>query len=605
MEKITAQELRLKWLEFFKSKQHTIIPSSSLVPENDPSVLFTMAGMFPLVPYLMGQEHPGGTRVANVQKCIRTIDIDEVGDNTHLTFFEMMGNWSFGDYFKKEAIEWSYEFLTDEKWLGIPLNRLAFSVFAGDEDAPFDEESYDHWKRLGISEPRIAKLPKEDNWWIAGTTGPCGPDTEMFFWIDDGTPAPENFQETKDDKRWVEIWNDVFMQFDKQADGSLVPLKKQNVDTGMGLDRVIAVLNGHKSVYDTELFTGMFNVIGLSQDILTGDEIRKSRIVVDHIRASVFIAADGVEPSNKERGYILRRLLRRAMVYGKQLNLEGNWFSALIGKVIEEYGSTYPGLMENSEQLFKILEGEQQKFTKTLEKGLKEFEKVAKNSQSSSPSGGGEEGEITGTQAFDLYQTFGFPWELTHELAAQMTGKEVDREEFEREFKKHQELSRTASAGTFKGGLADHSEIVVRYHTATHLMHKALRDVLGEDVWQKGSNITAERTRFDFTYPQKMTDEQKQQVEDLVNGWIIADAEMKQEMMPLEKARELGAIGLFGEKYADTVSIYTATDKNGNVISREFCGGPHVEHTGLVGKFRIAKEEAVSAGVRRIKAVIE
>jgi alanyl-tRNA synthetase len=594
MKKITAQELRSKWLEFYKSKDHTIIPSSSLVPENDPSVLFTMAGMFPLVPYLMGQEHPGGTRVANVQKCIRTIDIDEVGDNTHLTFFEMMGNWSFGDYFKKEAIEWSYEFLTDEKWLGIPLDRLAFSVFAGDEDAPFDEESYEHWKRLGIAEARIAKLPKEDNWWIAGTTGPCGPDTEMFFWIDDGTPAPENFQETKDDKRWVEIWNDVFMQFEKKSDGSLIPLEKQNVDTGMGLDRVVAVLNGHKSVYDTELFTGMFDVIGLSQGILTGDEIRKSRIVVDHIRASVFIAADGVEPSNKERGYILRRLLRRSMVYARQLNLQGNWFSALIGKVIEEYGGAYPELMENSEKLFKALEDEQQKFTKTLEKGLKEFEKVSKNQE-----------VITGTQAFDLYQTFGFPWELTHELAAQMTGKEVDRKEFEAEFKKHQDLSRTASAGTFKGGLADHSDIVVRYHTATHLMHKALRDVLGPDVWQKGSNITAERTRFDFTYPQKMTDEQKQQVEDLVNKWIQADAEMKQEMMPLEKARELGAIGLFGEKYADTVSIYTATDKDGNVISREFCGGPHVTHTGLVGKFRIVKEEAISSGVRRIKAVIE
>lgn len=594
MQKITASELRTKWLEFFKSKNHTIIPSASLVPENDPSVLFTMAGMFPLVPYLMGQEHPGGTRVANVQKCIRTIDIDEVGDNTHLTFFEMMGNWSFGDYFKKEAIEWSFEFLTDEKWLGIPLDRLAFSVFAGDEDAPFDEESYEHWKRLGVPEARIAKLPKEDNWWIAGTTGPCGPDTEMFFWIDDGAPAPANYQEAKDDKRWVEIWNDVFMQFEKKADGSLVPLEKQNVDTGMGLDRVVAVLNGHKSVYDTELFTGMFNVIGLSQDVLSGDEVRKARIVVDHIRASVFISADGVEPSNKERGYILRRLLRRAMVYGKQLNLQGNWFSALIGKVIEEYGGAYPELMENSEQLFKNLEGEQQKFTKTLEKGLKEFEKVAKNNE-----------VITGTQAFDLYQTFGFPWELTHELAAQVTGKEVDRAEFEAEFKKHQDLSRTASAGTFKGGLADHSEIVVRYHTATHLLHKALRDVLGTDVWQKGSNITAERTRFDFTYPQKMTDEQKTKVEDLVNKWIAQDAEMKQEMMPLEKARELGAIGLFGEKYADTVSIYTATDKDGNVISREFCGGPHVEHTGLVGKFKIVKEEAISSGVRRIKAVIE
>ena len=334
MKRLTAQELRTKWLEFFKEKGHTIIPSASLIPENDPSVLFTMAGMFPLVPYLMGQEHPGGNRVANVQKCIRTIDIDEVGDDTHLTFFEMLGNWSFGDYFKKEAIAWSYEFLTSEQWLGIPKDRLAFSVFAGDETAPFDEESYEHWKNLGVSESRIAKLPKEDNWWIAGSTGPCGPDTEMFYWIDDGTPAPENFQETASDSRWVEIWNDVFMQYEQKADGSLVPLEKQNVDTGMGLDRVIAVLNGHRSVYDTEFWTGMFNVIGQSQSILSGDELRQARIIVDHVRASVFIAGDGVEPSNKERGYILRRLLRRSMVYARRLNLNEHWLKSLIGKVM-------------------------------------------------------------------------------------------------------------------------------------------------------------------------------------------------------------------------------------------------------------------------------
>lgn len=590
---ITAQELRNKWISFFREKQHTIIPSASLVPENDPSVLFTMAGMFPLVPYLMGQEHPGGTRVANVQKCIRTIDIDEVGDNTHLTFFEMMGNWSFGDYFKEDAIKWSYEFLTDPKWLAIPLDRLAFSVFAGDDDAPYDEESYNHWKALGVPEKRIAKLPKEDNWWIAGATGPCGPDTEMFYWIDDGTPAPDNFQETKDDKRWVEIWNDVFMQYEKKVDGSLVPLAKQNVDTGMGLDRVVAVLNGHTSVYDSEFFTGMFNVIGQSQEILTGDELRKARIIVDHIRASVFISGDGVEPSNKERGYILRRLLRRSMVYARALNLQSGWLKALIGKVMQEYNEAYPELVTNSEKIFASLEGEQKKFSNTLEKGLKEFDKIFQ-----------KQGSLSGTDAFNLYQSFGFPLELTEELARSY-GQEVNKEEFTKGFQAHQDLSRTASAGTFKGGLADHSDIVVRYHTATHLMHKALRDVLGGDVWQKGSNITAERTRFDFTYPQKMTDEQKRAVEDKVNNWIQLDATMQQEMMPLDKARELGAIGLFGEKYADVVSVYTATDKDGNVISREFCGGPHVEHTNLIGKFRIIKEEAVSAGVRRIKAVIE
>jgi alanyl-tRNA synthetase len=591
---VTAQQLRQKWLEFFKEKDHTIIPSASLVPENDPSVLFTMAGMFPLVPYLMGQPHPGGTRIANVQKCIRTIDIDEVGDNTHLTFFEMLGNWSFGDYFKKEAIAWSYEFLTSNKWLNIPLDRLAFSVFAGDDTAPFDEESFNHWKALGIPEARIAKLGKEDNWWIAGATGPCGPDTEMFYWIDDGTPAPENFQETHDDPRWVEIWNDVFMQFDKQVNGKLVPLEKQNVDTGMGLDRVIAVLNGHKSVYDTEFFKGMFEVIGRQNEIMSGDELRKARIIVDHIRASVFIAGDGVEPSNKERGYILRRLLRRSMVYARLLNLQDHWLEGLIERVMAEYSDAYPELVNNSQQIFDNLLGEQKKFGTTLEKGLKEFEKLFQ-----------KQNKLSGTDAFNLYQSYGFPLELTTELAESF-GQQVNQEEFAEEFKKHQDLSRTASAGTFKGGLADHSDIVVRYHTATHLMHKALRDVLGPDVWQKGSNITAERTRFDFTYPQKMTDEQKQQVEDLVNKWIAQDGVVNQEMLPLEKAKELGAIGLFGEKYADTVSIYTIIDpKTGEVISREFCGGPHVEHTGQIGKFKIQKEEAVSAGVRRIKAVIE
>lgn len=591
---ITAQELRHKWFEFFKSKDHTIIPSASLVPENDASVLYTMAGMHPLVPYLMGQPHPKGKRLANVQKCIRTGDIDEVGDDTHLTFFEMLGNWSFGDYFKKDAIQWSFEFLTGKEWLNIPLERLAFSVFAGDSDAPRDDESAQIWRSLGVSESRIAFLPKEDNWWIAGASGPCGPDTEMFYWIDDGTPAPENFTESKDDKRWVEIWNNVFMQYEKKEDGTLIPLSKPNVDTGMGLDRVLTVLNGQRSVYDTELFLQLFQVLALSQDIMTNDEIRRARIVVDHVRAAVFITSDGVEPSNKDRGYILRRLLRRAMVYAKLLNLQPHWLEALIGKVVATYAESYPELVEKSPQIFKTIEAEQQKFAKTLEKGLKEFEKLFSQKQ-----------KLDGTDAFNLYQTFGFPWELTKELA-ESSGQTVNRHEFESEFKKHQDLSRTASAGDFKGGLANHSDIVVRYHTATHLMHKALRDVLGPEVWQKGSNITEERTRFDFTYPAKMTDGQKQEVENLVNDWIRRDGIVAREMMPLERAREFGAIGLFGEKYDDIVSIYTITDpKTGEVISREFCGGPHVEHTGQIGTFKIIKEEAVSAGTRRIKAVIE
>lgn len=589
---ITANELRQKWFEFFKSKGHTIIPSASLVPDNDASVLYTMAGMHPLVPFLLGQEHPKGKRLANSQKCIRTGDIDEVGDDTHLTFFEMLGNWSLGDYFKEDQIKWSFEFLTDPKWLGIPLDRLAITCFAGDEDADKDTESAEIWMSLGVPEHRISFLPKDKNWWSAGSVGPCGPDTEMHYWIDDGTPPPDQYD--VDEPRWVEIWNDVFMQFERKEDGTLVPLAKPNVDTGMGLERVLTVLNGQASVYDTELFAPLFEVIALSQEIMTNDEVRRARIVVDHVRASVFIVGDGVEPSNKDRGYIVRRLLRRAMVYAKLLNLQPHWLESLVGKVVTIYAESYPELVKDSNRIFGVIEAEQAKFGKTLEKGLKEFEKqfASKN-------------KITGTDAFNLYQTFGFPLELTRELA-QTSGQQVNEQEFKDEFKKHQDLSRTASAGEFKGGLASTSEKVVRYHTATHLLHKALREVLGEDVWQKGSNITEERTRFDFTYPQKMTDEQKKQVEDLVNDWVKRDATVTREMMPLEKARELGAIGLFGEKYDDVVSVYTITDpKTNEVISREFCGGPHVEHTGQIGKIKIAKEEAVSSGMRRIKAVIQ
>ncbi len=594
--KITAQELRTKYLEFFKSKGHTIIPSASLVPENDSSVLFTTAGMHPLVPYLLGQQHPGGKRVTDVQKCIRTGDIEEVGDNTHLTFFEMLGNWSFGDYFKKEAITWSFEFLTGKENLNIPLERLAFSVFAGDNDAPRDEEAAEIWKSLGVPEARIAYLPKSDNWWIAGTTGPCGPDTEMFYWIDDGTPAPKNFQETKEDKRWVEIWNDVFMQFEKHEDGKLTPLPKPNVDTGMGLDRTLAVLNGQKSVYDTELFKPMFDVLALDQEIMSNDEVKKARIVLDHIRAAVFIVCDGVEPSNKDRGYVLRRLLRRAMVMGRMLNLKSHWLKALVGQVIFSYTEAYVELTEKSQTIFEVIEGEQRKFEATLDKGMKQFESRIKNQESS---------KLTGSDAFNLYQTYGFPWELSKELA-EAAGQEINKKEFEEEFEKHQELSRTASAGQFKGGLASHSDKIVRLHTATHLMNAALRKVLGTDVWQKGSNITEERTRFDFTHNQKMTDEQKKQVEDLVNGWVERDLTVKKEIMPYEEARKLEAIGVFGEKYADTVSVYTVFDPSTNeVVSREFCGGPHVEHTGVIGKFKIQKEEASSAGVRRIKAVVD
>lgn len=595
--KITAQQLRQKYLKFFESKGHTIIPSSSLVPENDPSVLYVNSGMFPLVPYLLGEAHPKGTRLTDVQKCIRTGDIEEVGDNTHVTFFEMLGNWSLGDYFKDDAIKWSFEFLTSSEYLNIPLDRLAFSVFAGDDDAPRDEEAAKIWKSLGVAEDRIAYLPKEDNWWIAGTSGPCGPDTEMFYWIDDGTPAPKNFQETKDDKRWVEIWNDVFMQFNKEKEGKLLPLAKTNVDTGMGLDRTLAVLNGQKSVYDTELFKPLFEVIGKGNEILSNDEQRKSRIIVDHVRASVFIVGDGVVPSNKDRGYVLRRLLRRSMVMMKLLNLKLTCLEALVGQVINIYAEAYSELVQNSENIFKVILEEQSKFEKTLEKGLKEFEKIFQTKK-----------VVNGKDAFDLYQTYGFPKELTKELAMQF-GQVFDAQmetEYDGEFEKHQNLSRTASAGQFKGGLASHSDKIVRLHTATHLMNAALRQVLGDAVWQKGSNITEERTRFDFTHDKKMTPEEIAAVEVMVNDWIARDLTMKKEIMSQEKARELGAVGVFGEKYADEVSIYTVYDpKTEEVVSREFCGGPHVEHTGVIGKFKIQKEEASSAGVRRIKAVIE
>ncbi len=591
--KITAQQLRTKYLEFFKSKGHTIIPSASLVPGPGSSALFTMAGMFPLVPYLLGEDHPGGKRVADCQKCIRTIDIDEVGDNTHLTFFEMLGNWSFGDYFKKEAIEWSFEFLTSQEWLGLPLERLAFSVFAGDADAPRDEESASVWLSLGVPKERIAYLPKEDNWWIAGTTGPCGPDTEMFYWIDDGTPAPANFQATKDDKRWVEIWNDVFMQFEKQEDGQLIPLKKPNVDTGMGMDRTLAVLNGQKSVYDTELFNQMFQVIELDQEIMTNDEERRARIIVDHVRASVFIVSDGVEPSNKDRGYILRRLLRRAMVMGRLLNLKLHWLQALIGKVISICAEAYPDLVQNSEKTFAVILEEQKKFEVTIEKGLKEFEKLIQN-----------EKQVTGKEAFDLYQTFGFPWELTKELA-ESSGQKIDKVEYESEFKKHQDLSRTSSAGMFKGGLVDHEEKTIKHHTAHHLLLAALRFVLGPHVLQRGSNVSSERLRIDFSHGEKMTPEQLRLVEDMVNEKIEEDLEVRREEMPKAEAEKLGAMMEFGAKYGEVVSVYTIFNKDGSAFSREFCGGPHVEHTGVLGKFKIQKEEASSAGVRRIKAFVE
>jgi len=585
---MTHADLRKKFLDFFRSKQHVVIPSASLVPVNDPTVLFITAGMHPLTPYLLGEPHPAGTRIANVQKCIRTGDIDEVGDDTHLTFFEMLGNWSLGDYFKKEAIEWSFEFLTSPQWLGIPPERLAFTCFAGDDSVGKDDEAAAIWKSLGVPAARIAFLGRDANWWgPAGQTGPCGPDTEMFYWLDNNVLAPEQFDPS--DQRWVEIWNDVFMQYRKTETGTFELLTKPNVDTGMGLERTLAVLNDKSSVYDTELFVPLLEALR-EQSTITGEESeRKLRILADHMRAAAFIITDGVEPSNKDRGYVLRRLLRRAIVYAQQLGMHTSWHKSFMEALVCVLSEAYPELKTSQDIIDRAIIIETDKFEKTLDKGLREFEKLK---------------TIDGTAAFNLYQTYGFPWELTHELTL-ARGLRVEKSQFEAEFTKHKDLSRTASAGTFKGGLADHSDIVVRYHTATHLMHKALREVLGDHVIQKGSNINAERTRFDFSHSAKMTPEQIAKVEEMVNGWIVRDLPMTKETMPREKAVELGALGAFGEKYGDTVSVYTITDPAiGEVVSREFCGGPHVERTGSIGKFKIIKEEAVSAGIRRIRATL-
>ncbi|MBI5621489.1 alanine--tRNA ligase [Candidatus Falkowbacteria bacterium] len=609
---ITASELRQKYLDFFKRQGHAIIPSASLIPENDPTVLFTTAGMHPLVPFLMGEKHPAGNRLANVQKCIRTGDIDEVGDDTHLTFFEMLGNWSLGDYFKEEAIKYSWEFLTSSKWLHINPSKLAVSVFAGDNDAPKDEDAAKIWWKVsnGELEGRIDYLPKEKNWWgPAGQTGPCGPDTEMFYWVGAGDPPPIiNQGDLADSPDWVEIWNDVFMQYDKQADGSFKPLKQQNVDTGMGLERTLAVLNGKKSVYETELFLPIIDNIEKLSGKKYEDYKKEMRIIVDHMKAAIMILGDrnGVSPSNTGQGYVLRRLIRRAMIYADKLGIDfgkTSFPSSIYTRVMLIYKNVdmYKGeLGYNENKIHHELVDEYIKFKQTLEKGKKEFEKMS------------EDKKISGKEAFILFSTYGFPFESTQELAIEQ-GYEVDRVEFEREMAKHSDLSRTASAGMFKGGLADNSEMVVKYHTATHLLHAALRHVLGSHVEQRGSNITGERLRFDFSHPDKMTDEQKQRVEDLVNAAIARDYPVSSAEMSVEEAKAQGAMGLFGDKYGERVKVYSigeadalaVADPTSPTFSREICGGPHVEHTGVLGKFKITKEEASSAGIRRIKAILE
>lgn len=595
---ITIDELRSKYIDFFKSKGHVEISGRSLIPENDPTVLFTTAGMHPLVPYLMGEPHPAGTRLTDVQKCVRTGDIDDVGDASHLTFFEMLGNWSLGDYFKKESISYSFEFLTDEKYLGIPIDKLSFTVFEGNEDAPRDDESASIWESLGVSKDRIFFLPKEDNWWgPAGETGPCGPDTEIF--IDTGKPAcGSNCRPGCNCGKYVEIWNNVFMQYHKNMDGSYSPLKRKCVDTGMGVERTVAMLQGKSSVYNTEAFTSIIKSIEDISGVKYGDNEKTDtsiRIIADHVRTACFILGDPKTtlPSNIGAGYVLRRLIRRAVRHGKKLGIDGNFLSVPASAVIAQNAGFYTELKENETLILTELKAEEDKFLETLKKGEAEFEKMLPNLLKNPKK------IIPGRMAFKLYDTYGFPIELTEELASE-SGLTVNREEFDEAFKKHQELSRAGSEQVFKGGLADHSEQTTAYHTATHLLHKALRMVLGDHVQQKGSNITAERLRFDFSHPEPMTEAEKKEVERLVNEAIKADLPVTMEVMPLEEAKKIGAMALFGEKYEDVVKVYKIGD-----FSTEVCGGPHVERTGSLGRFCIKKEQSSSSGVRRIRAVLE
>ena len=596
MHNLSSRELRQLYLDFFRSKGHAVIPSASLIPENDPTVLFTTAGMHPLVPYLMGQRHPAGTRLTDVQKCVRTGDIDEVGDTSHCTFFEMLGNWSLGDYFKKESIAWSWEFLTDEKWLGIPKEKLSFTCFEGDADAPRDTVSHDRWVEMGVDPSHIVYLPKKNNWWgPAGLTGPCGPDTEIFY--DTGRPAcGPDCKAGCDCGKYLEIWNNVFMEYNKVGEGKFEPLAQKNVDTGMGLDRTIATLQGVESVFDTDAFAGIIELIGkLSHHSYKESDatVKAFRIIADHIRCATFILGDqrGVTPSNVDQGYILRRLIRRSIRYAMQLNIPRYGLVEVASAVIDQYGDVYPELEENREKVLSELKREENRFADTLKKGIKEFNKTAANAQ---------DGQIDGVSAFHLYDTYGFPIELTMELA-QEKGITVDVDGFHAAFAEHQKKSQAGATQRFKSGLADHQEATTALHSATHLLHKALRVVLNDDtISQKGSNITAERLRFDFSFPRKLTPEELKAVEDLVNEQIGRKMPITCEEMTVAEAKAQGAIGLFESKYGERVKVYTMGD-----FSKEICGGPHAENTGDLGHFVIKKEEASSSGVRRIKAILE
>jgi len=588
-----TSELKKKYLEFYKSKGHVIIDSAPLIPEHDPTVLFTTAGMHPLIPFLMGQKHPLGTRIADVQKCIRTQDIDEVGDATHTTFFEMLGNWSLGDYFKEDAIKWSFEFLASKDWLGLDINRLAVSCFEGDKDAPKDEEAANIWKTLGISEKRIAYLPKSENWWgPAGTTGPCGPDTEMFYWKDNNTKAPEKFD--PEDNRWVEIWNDVFMQYNKVSEGKFEPLAQKNVDTGLGVERVAMVLQGKENIFDIEVFQPIIEKIKQITDKDYQENFKSFAVITDHMKAATFILGDerGVPPSNLDQGYILRRYIRRSLRHLRLLGvdlLKIDSCSEIAKVVINIYKEEYPILSDKKDYILSELKKEEDKFQITLDKGLREFTKMVE-----------KDNQITATEAFLLYQSYGFPIEMIQELASEKDVP-IDVEGFNEEYKKHQELSRKGAEQRFKGGLSEASDVTSKLHTATHILGQALRKVLkDENIVQKGSNITPERLRYDFNFDRKLTPEEKKAVEDEVNKVIDAGIEVVKEEMAPEDAIKQGAQAEFGSKYPPKVTVYTIGD-----YSKDICMGPHVANTKDLGHFKIKKEESSAAGIRRIKAVLE
>ena len=581
-----AIDIRNKYLKFFEKHGHKVIPSAPLIPENDPSVLFTTAGMQPLVPYLLGQKHPEGTRLTDYQKCVRTNDIDEVGDNRHLTYFEMLGNWSLGDYFKEESIAMSYEFLTKE--LNIPNEKLSVTCFAGDDDCQRDNVAYECWKKAGIPDERIYFFGKDDNWWIAGEEGPCGPDTEMFYDTGKEKCSPE-CNPSCDCGKYVEIWNNVFMEFYKDSNGYR-KLKQRNVDTGLGLERMAMLLQGKETPYEIELFAPVMEELEKLQKV---DNIESRRIVTEHLRSSIMIINDGGRPSNVDRGYILRRLLRRMTRHLNKLEIDLNKLSEIIDISIDSLKELYPELVTNTETIKNVIISEKDKFMKTLKNGEKEFEKVSERTKK-------QENKVIDAKAvFNLYETYGFPPEMTVELAKEQ-GLSVDMENYQKLFEEHQARSRMGSEAKFKGGLASTGEIETKYHTATHLLNAALKKVLGEHVHQKGSNITTERMRFDFSHGAKMTDEEKQKVEDLVNEYIKQDIKVERLEMKKEDALKMGAEAMFLDKYGDEVTVYKIGD-----VSLELCGGPHVESTGKLGHFKIKKEEASSAGVRRIKAILE